>query len=409
MTARKSKEITKQNDIDYLLSLSEENITASMIMECFGEFNGNSRFKPYDIIEIPIGAYGPEKKKNKNKFTTTIGIWIFNKYFIERDLFDIFQYIPDTINKSKFGKINTTLSYALLEDEITLDVLKKFIMKVQFFMPFVSIISPNHTMEMLTCTKQINKKKEELVKKYQKEINDGNEVVVEKMEKELLDYAKELLKDDPAMDMFNSGARGSIDNNFKNMYVMRGAIKDPDPINGGYNVALSNYSDGISKEDYPILAKSLAAGPYARAKKTELGGYWEKQFLSAFQHIVLLPNGSDCKTTRTIDILLDNDTISNMMYSYIVEGTRLVELTSKNMEKYRGKKVKMRFSSLCESKDGICSKCAGNLFYRIGITNVGVATPIIPSKLKNLSMKSFHDSTVKTVEMDPMRAFGLRK
>jgi hypothetical protein len=97
------------------------------------------------------------------------------------------------------------------------------------------------------------------------------------------------------------------------------------------------------------------------------------------------------------------------MYSYIVEGSRLVELTSKNMEKYRGKKVKMRFSSLCESKDGICSKCAGNLFYRIGIINVGVATPIIPSKLKNLSMKSFHDSTVKTVEMDPMRAFGLKK
>lgn len=409
MVARKLKEITKQSDIDYLLSLNEKDITASMIMECFGEFDGVSRFHPYDTIQIPIGAYGPEKKKNKNKFVTTVGIWIFNKYFIENDLFDVFQYIPDSINKSKFGKINTTLSYALLEDEITLDVLKRFIMKVQFFMPFVSILSPNHTMEMLTCTKQINKKKEELVKKYQKDIDAGNEVVVEKMEIELLDFAKELLKDDPAMDMFNSGARGSIDNNFKNMYVMRGAIKDPDPINGGYNVALSNYSDGISKEDYPVLAKSLAAGPYARAKKTELGGYWEKQFLSAFQHIILLPAGSDCGTTRTIDILLDNDTIGNMMYSYVVEGSRLVELTSKTIEKYRGKKVKMRFSSLCESKSGICSKCAGNLFYRVGIVNVGVATPIIPSKLKNLSMKSFHDSTVKTVEMDPMRAFGFKK
>lgn len=409
MAIRKSREITKQSDIDYLLSLNEDNITASMIMECFGEFDGNNRFHPYDTIQIPIASYGPEKKKNKNKFTTTVGIWIFNKYFIEKDLFNIFKYISNTINKSMFNKINTTLSYALLEDEITLDVLKRFILKVQFFMPFVSIIAPNHTMDMLTCTKQINKKKEELVKKYQKEIDDGNEVIVEKMEKELLDYAKDLLKDDPAMDMFYSGARGSIDNNFKNMYVMRGAIKNPDPVVGGYDVALSNYLDGISKEDYPILAKSLAAGPYARAKKTELGGYWEKQFLSAFQHIILLPEGSDCKTTRTIDIILDNDNISNMMYSYIVEGNRLIELTSKNMEKYRDKKVKMRFSSLCESKDGICSKCAGNLFYRIGIINVGVATPIIPSKLKNLSMKSFHDSTVKTVEMDPMRAFGLKK
>ena len=29
------------------------------------------------------------------------------------------------------------------------------------------------------------------------------------LDKELLDYAKELLKDDPSADMFNSGARSS--------------------------------------------------------------------------------------------------------------------------------------------------------------------------------------------------------
>ena len=43
------------------------------------------------------------------------------------------------------------------------------------------------------------------------------------------------------------------------------------------------------------------------------------------------------------------------------------------------------------------------------MVNVGVALAAIPGKLKNLSMKAFHDSTVKTVEMDVNKAFGIKK
>lgn len=409
MATRQSKLITDQKDKDFLLNITEDEVTESLIMECFGDFGGKRRFQPYDEIEIPIGVYGSEKKKNTNKFMTTVGIWIFNKYFIEKDFFEQFKYLNETVNKKMFGKINTKLSYALIEDDITLTAFKRYLEKTQFFMQFVSILSPNHTMKMITCTKEINKKKAELAKKYEKEIAAGDPIIADKIEKELIAFAKDLLKDDPSMDMFESGARGSIENNFKNMYIMRGAIKDPDPVKGGFDIALSNYSDGISKEDYSVVAKSLAAGPYARAKKTELGGYWEKLFLAAFQHVIALPQGTDCGTKRTITVTLTDNIISDMMYSYIVEGSRLVELTSKNMDSYRGKTVKMRFSSMCESKNGICSKCAGNLFYRINKLNIGIETPVIPSKLKNLSMKSFHDSTVKLVEMDPMKAFGLKK
>ena len=60
---------------------------------------------------------------------------------------------------------------------------------------------------------------------------------------------------------------------------------------------------------------------------------------------------------------------------------------------------------MCKCKNGICEKCAGNLFNRIGITNIGVATSQIPSTLKNKSMKAFHDSTLKLVQFDPEMAF----
>ena len=292
---RKSKTIMSAKDIEYLTSLTEESITTTTIMECFGEFEGKRRFNPYDIVTIPENSYGPEGKKNKKPFTTTVGIWIFNKYFIEKELFDIYKYINETIDGGKFSKLNKQLSQLLLEDKIELPVFKNFIMKTQKCMPYISILAPNYTKKMLTCTTAIAKKKEELYQKYKEGIDAGNEIIANKMEKELLDYAIEYMGEDSSMDMYTSGARGSIGNNFKNMFVMKGVIKDPD-VNAKkkYNVAMSNYMDGIAPNEYALFANSLAAGPYARAKKTENGGYREKLFLRALQHVVLDPPGSDC-------------------------------------------------------------------------------------------------------------------
>ena len=144
-------------------------------------------------------------------------------------------------------------------------------------------------------------------------------------------------------------------------------------------------------------------------KKTEAGGYWEKLLISGCQHVVAGPEGSDCGTDRYIQVLLTEDNIDHYMYNYIISGSSLVELTSKNRDKYIGKKVKFRFASMCKSKDYICSKCAGNLWYRLGINNIGLLTAQVASKLKNISMKSFHDSVVTTAEMDPMKAFSIKK
>ena len=98
--------------------------------------------------------------------------------------------------------------------------------------------------------------------------------------------------------------------------------------------------------------------------------------------------------------------IDMIMYCYVIGSNgELTEITSENKDKFIGKNIKLRFSSMCESKNGICNKCAGNLFYRLGIRNIGASTPQIPSKLKVLSMKLFHDDQLNFAEMDPMQAF----
>ena len=407
MSSRRSKTVTSPKDIEYLVSITEKDITTTFIMELFGEFKSGQRFHPYDIITIPAGSYGPDKHKNKNQFTTTVGIWVFNKYFIEPHLFDLFHYINETITSKLFKKINNTLSEAVLEDKLPLEYLKDFMMKTQKCMPYISILAPNYTNKMLSCSVAIDKKKQELYKKYKDQIEKGDEIAANKMEKELLQWAIDYMGDDPSMDMFISGARGSIPNNFKNMFVMKGVIKDPDPnAKQKYNVAMSNYIDGISSDEYALFANSLAAGPYARAKKTENGGYREKLFVRAFQHLTLDPEGSDCGTKRYLEVVLTDSNINEWMYSYIIEGSKLVELTSENKSKYIGKKVKVRFSALCESKTGICNKCMGNMYYRLDKKeNVGTSLTQIPSVQKNISMKAFHDSTQSLYEMDLEKVF----
>lgn len=409
---RTSKTITNNEDIEYLIGLTEHDITMSLIMELFGDFGKYQRFNPYDIITIPIGGYGGKlkdgkEKINKNSFTTTVGRFIFNKYFIEcePELLDMIGYVNDDVNKKTYGKIFNSLSYAVLEDSIDIDTYKRFCIRTQKFMPYVSILAPNHSDNMLTITKAINKRKAELIEQNKEAFENGDVIVVDKVSKELLDYARELMKDDPAMDMFLSGAGGSFENNFKNMFIMRGSVQDPDP-RKSYNIITSNYIDGVSKEEYSKLANTLAAGPYSRSKKTELGGAWEKLFLAAFQHIILDDPGSDCGTTRHIEMDVNDGNIGMIMYCYVInDDGSLEEITSKNRNKFIGKRVKLRFSSMCESKTGICNKCAGNLFYRLGIRNIGASTPQIPSKLKVLSMKLFHDDQLNFTEMDPIKAF----
>ena len=145
--------------------------------------------------------------------------------------------------------------------------------------------------------------------------------------------------------------------------------------------------------------------PYGIYRVASIDKYTEKLFLTSMQHVILQDLGSDCGTKRHITMKVTDKNIGSIMYSYVINNDgSLTEITSKNKDKFIGKTVKLRFSSMCEAKDGICNACAGNLFYRLGIRNVGAATPQVASRLKVLSMKLFHDDQLNFAEMDPMKA-----
>lgn len=409
----KGTEVSVDNLADYIIHMKEKDINYDFIMTIFGEFNGKTLCRPYDLLIVPEDSfsfkdYDNKVKSNISKFTTTIGIYLMNLILSDIGLSKLFNgYLNKNLNKKEFGKIESALAYALIEDDITTEQLKRWENYTQWMMPFENILSHSHTEKMLACTKILNKKKAELLKQYQTEIAAGDIVVAEKIEKELLSFAKEYLGDDECMDTIDSGAGGSFGNNFKNMFVMKGAIRNPDPAaKQKYDIVTSNYLDGVSAEEYPLIAGAGAEGAYSRGKKTENGGYIEKLMISAFQHIKIDVKGSDCGTKKFIVVDLNEDNYKDYMYSYIIENNgSLTLLTSKNYSKYLGKKVKFRFSSMCKgTKVGLCNMCAGELLYN-SVENIGPAMSQIPDVLKLRCMKSFHDSRVSTTKIDPMRVF----
>lgn len=402
MAKRYSKEITAKADLDEIINISAEKAAEkSTIMEFFGDFGKGSRFNPYDTIEIPAGKYG-KTKKNKNKFKTTVGLWIFNKAFIE-DMSDVLGYINQTVNKSVYGDINQKMSYALLEDKITIDQLKHFIMQTQIMMSCTSAICPSHTMDMLLLTNKAEVKKKQLEKEYKDRIAQGDLTAMKAVEDNLIDFAKEQLKDSESADMYNSGARASWGNNFKNMYLVKGPIKHTDST---YSYASGSYISGMKKEDFSAINDAAVGGPYSRSNKTREGGYLEKQFTNATQHIKVLPKGSDCGSDKCIKVTLTKKNISMWMYCFYKNGNSYTEITTDNKDKLIGKTVMIRYAGFCKAKNGcICEKCAGTLYNRIGIENIGLGAMIMASSIKLSAMSAFHNSTLSLSVIDPNEVF----
>ena len=402
-TKRHAKDYTGTKDAEEILALTNERASEkSLIMDYFVDFGKGSRFNPYDTITIPKGLFGRDKK-NKNSFKTTIGLWVFNKSFIE-PFSHVLGYINEPVTKDKYEEINGQLSYALLEEKITLEELKHFIMQSQILMSCTSAICPSHTMDLLLIADKAQSKKKQLEKENAEGIKNQDLVAMKNVEDGLISWAKDELKDSESVDMFNSGARSSWGNNFKNMYLTKGIIKQTDST---YNYATNSYMVGMDKKDLSNINDAAVGGPYSRARKTETGGYLEKQFTNATQHIKI-KFGYDCGTKHALTVNLNKKNISDWMYCFVVGSNgSLTEITSDNKDKFIGKTVKIRFSGMCNAKNGyICEKCAGTLYKRIGVENVGLGCMIMMSSLKNKAMKAFHDSSTTLAKINPDEVFS---
>lgn len=391
-------------DKAYLLSLKPDDIDYKLGMDLFADkvtkdSNGNikikeSRFEPTDEFDLKAGEY-----INRTDVNTTVGLFIFNKFIVEPVFSKFIDYVNFTIDDKGLGKFEGMLSQLLLTDEITTADFADYLNRIQWLgMQFHEPLAASFTMRGMKPVDKVIKARDKMIKDNKEALDKGDILVMSSIEKTLVKMAEEEIGDDPSMDLYYSGARGSISNNYKQLSIVKGPIMNK--TTGKYEFVKNCFYEGIKKEDIAATATNVTNGAYPKACGTAISGYKGKQISAAMQSVVLRDDIKDCNSKGYVDIVLVPEIAGKVEYREIIENGKLVTLTKENIPKYIGKRIKLRSIMYCGADYGVCLTCAGTAYQKLGIKTIGLTARTFTGALLNMKMKSFHDTSVKVTEID---------
>lgn len=347
-------------------------------------------FVPTEVITLAPGEYKWVTSNTK----TTVGMLFLNRLLLEKTgVIDALGYWNTPIDKKGMGALTAEVNSLAMTDKITIDQLIAFVdMREKSGFWAASYLSVSITPSLIRPMENVNKRKEELFKQYEKEINSNNPVLqtmtVNKIEKELMDLVRENLKNDSGYDLYRSGD-GNLDNNYKTINVMRGSVFNN--ATKRYDVVESSLMGGVKKKDITAFSNSVLMAAYPSAVGTAEAGYLSKIILALLQSEHIDPNpNSDCGTEVTIPIEVTNKNSKYLLYRYINDNGKKVLTDLHNIKNYVGKTINV-YSPQCCEKEAICGKCAGTVFHNLGVINVGMLTTQITQKMLNIKLKSKHD------------------
>ena len=391
----------------YLLSLRPEDITYELGMSLFADHvrkvdgkvvEEKSRFEPTDYFQLKAGEY-----INRTDIETTVGSFIFNKFIIEPLFAEYIDFVNWELTDGGLGKLEGVLSELLLEDKIDTTMFGDYLDRVQWLgMQFHEPLAASFTMRGLKPLDSVIKRRDELIEENKEALEKGDIMTMSAIEKELVDLAKKEISDDPSMDLYYSGARGSIPNNYKQLSIVKGPVFNKTI--GKYQFIKKSFFEGIDKEDLSAAATNVINGQYPKSCGTAISGYKAKQVSSLGQAVILRKDVQDCGTKGYVEIVIPPSMKSKFLYRYVIDGGKLVMLDNSNIDNYVGKKVKLRSIMYCGCDSGVCMTCAGRLFEKLQIDAIGLTTSTLTGALLNLKMKAFHDSSVKVnaIDLDDM-------
>lgn len=383
-----------------LLSMKPDDFSVSEITKLFG-FHSSKDGKiqsplinQSDILTLKAGEY-----INKKDIVTNAGRLLLNKLIIEDKIQHILPdgYYNEVMTSKAFGKLSKLIADSMLSGALSVEDCVRFLKAFEFYgLKACPIFSPSFTEGVLKPKKSVIDEKEKILKTKDTENMSVDEII--DLEDQLVSMAAKANKNDAGMTLYDSGSRGSFDNDYKNISVMIGAMMNPET--GKYEMMSSNYMDGIKKEDIPKAANGVVNASYPRAVNTAVGGYLTKQFYSVFQSIMVDKKDTDCGSKFTLNFVLTEDNYKDFEFQYIMENGKPVELNPSNKSKYIGKLIHMRSPMGC-LWDKTCNCCAGNRYYYSDIQNVGLTTGRVSNTLMQKQMKKFHNSKLHHSEVDP--------
>lgn len=390
----------------YLMSINPDDISITLLEDLFEDRYDRaknktvpSKFNTYDEFTLEANEYF-----NTEKILTNCGLFILNKAFFEKKLSKVTGYINKPFNKKVLGQIDSVLSSAVLNDVIPPEDYIDY-MNVLCFIAygFNTQICTSLTYNSMTPFDRVEKAKSEFIKNHKEELDNDDVFIASQMEKELVDIARDCMKDDPAMELYDSGARGGFDNAYKNAQIMKGPVYNGSK--GKFEVMTDALYHGIHKSQIATLSNSVINGNYAKAVATGECGYDAKKLTAAYQSVSVDKKGSNCGSKKTVEITITAKNKDYFKYMYIQQGEKFIVLDDETLPKYIGKTVKMRSPLCCKNHSKICNVCAGDMYYKLGVSNIGLLTNKVSNAVLNRKMKAVHVANVKTSLINTDEAF----
>jgi hypothetical protein len=245
------------------------------------------------------------------------------------------------------------------------------------------IFSPSYTLDTIIPSKEVEEVKRKTLIEVDKCTNVEDMI---KLEDKMTEEVRKLVQSDPGQLIFNSGARGSFENDYKNMILSVGPITNVST--GESEFMKSSYMGGISKEDIVGAGNTIIVAEYPKAIGTADSGYMTKKFYAIFQTLRLDEPNTDCGTKQGLIVELTDDNYDYYIDQYAFGKQGPVLITEENAKQWIGKKIKIRSPLFCLG-ECICNKCAGERFYQLGIKDMGLTSINISSNLLNKGIKNF--------------------
>lgn len=261
-----AKPLSKE-DKELLLSYRQESLTVPVITKLFSKHaireNGKFQIMPPKFnVQSPFHLFAKEYINEKD-VDTTVGSFLFNKLFVEGMLEPVIEngYFNEVVNKKGFGKLTDAISNGVMMGKISVEpTLIRWLKYYEFYsLKLSTLFSASYTEGMIKQNLSVVKEKERLLKT--RKIESPKDMT--DIEDELVAKSHDILKNDPAITLFDSGARGSFDNDYKNMNIMVGPVATPGK--DEFTLMKSNYITGIQKEDIVAAANSLVNAAYPKA------------------------------------------------------------------------------------------------------------------------------------------------
>lgn len=354
-----------------------------------------AKHQTWDTMTIPANYFYPDQPQIK----TTVGRFLFNKFVLQgAEIIGATKFIDSLLNKTGLGEVDELIGDLYLNDKINRKQFNAYIDRRDNLGYWLNgMLAHTISLKMAQPLREIEKKKQELFKKYEKELAARDIDTMKKIEDELVKYAFEVLKDDPGMDLYTSGDL-NFENNYKNNSIIKGPVLNK--IDNMYDFIRTSFMEGFVVDDIPALANSVVAGSYPGAVMTRKAGYSSKKLQALLQMAQVDEHGSDCGTKATIPITVTNYNKRELIDSYFVEGGKLKLLDKDNIGKYIGKTLHFRSPMGCLNHK-FCNICAGERFYKLGIEQVGLYAVQLSHSLLNSALKTKHDATVKLTKLNP--------